>query len=145
MLYKLNLSAVPVSLVGLVGSFTLSSSRFLGFFENKLVLFESSPGRRSSLPGHTHLAARAHGRACWPARLPGAGTASPPAHQHQLISTNLHLPVATQPQALPRRFCSDSSTEQEAAHFQFIALFTGYIIPPWKSLSALWHFTGKIL
>lgn len=53
------------------------------FFEDKLVLFESSPGRRSSLPRHTHLAARARGRACWPPRLPGAGTASPPAHQHQ--------------------------------------------------------------
>lgn len=133
MLYKGNLSAVPVTLVGLVGFFTPNSFSFRGFFLRISWFYlkavqaggAASPGTRTSL------------------HVPVAEPVGPhgflgQAQRHlQLISTNLHLPVATQPQALPRRFWSDNSTEQEAAHFQFITLFTSYIIPPWKSLSAL--------
>lgn len=109
-------------------------------FQNKLVYLTAmqaggagSLGTRSSL--HVPAAQPAHPR----------GFLGQAQRHPSSSAPNLHLPVPNQPQALPKRLWSDNSMEQEAAHFQFITLLTGYIILPWKSLSALWHFTEKIL
>lgn len=129
-----------VSLVVLI----LNSSRFSflqrtsGFYFAVIHTGSAGPHARPFLPGlslprHTHLGTRAPEQgACSPARLPpGPGrsltsSSSPPSQR---------LPVATKPQALPKRFWSDSFTKQEATHFQFMTLFTGYIVPPRKSAS----------
>lgn len=131
-------------LVGLVAVF--HPKQFYVFFllTNKPVLFErksrhptpptlSCPSELASLVTRTFSHVPQRSRACLPARLPPGLRSSVTSSS---LSPNLHLPVATKPEALPKRFWSDSSTKQEAPHFQFITLFTGYIIPPQKSLSA---------
>lgn len=88
MLYKLNLSAVPVSLVGLVGSFTLSSSRFFGFFwEQAGFIWKQS--RQEEQPPRAHSPRRTCPRQSLLARTASWGrhgvtsSSSAPAHQHQ--------------------------------------------------------------
>lgn len=135
-------------LIWLVGFFFLILNSFKVFFlvKNKLGFFESNPHRKSRHPSypilpirvslfrHTHLLARAPAQGvCLPAQLPPRPGSSVTSSS---LAPNLHLPVLTKPEALPKRFWSDSSTKQEAPHFQFMALFTGYITQPQKSLSA---------
>lgn len=64
-----------------------------------------------------------------PRHVPRA--ASPPAHRPQPALT-----CAAQPAARPQRLWSDSAARQEAPHFPVIALFTGCITLPQRSLSA---------
>lgn len=74
-----NLSAVPVSLVGSVGFVTLNSYRFSLFLRKARKVWFHWKAVQAGGAGSLGTRSSPHvpGRACSPAGLPGAGTASP--------------------------------------------------------------------